>query len=81
MFPRNEELSEEDDGLFRVNSIVHHKKITLFGGKITIITPMGNLMDCNLPITAIQTRVSNVKIRIKAKREPKKEREKVCGLG
>lgn len=81
MFPRNEEFDEEDEGLFRVNSILHHKKITLFGGKISIIAPMGNLMDCNLAITTIQTRVSNVKIRIKAKQEPRKGHEKVCGLG
>ena len=72
MFPRNEELSEEDEGLFRVNSIVHHKKITLFGGKLSIITPMGNLMDCNLAITTTQTCVSNVKIRIKAKTRAEK---------
>lgn len=75
MFPRNEEFDEEDEGLFRVNSILHHKKITLFGGKISIIAPMGNLMDCNLAITTIQTRVSNVKIRIKAKQEPRKGHE------
>ena len=81
IFPRNEEFGEEDEGLFGVNSIFHHKKITLFRGKISIITPMGNLMDCNLARTTIQTRVSNVKIRIKAKQEPKKEHEKVCGLG
>ena len=81
MSPRNEEFSEKAEGLFRVNSILYHKRITWFGGKISIITPMGNLMDCSLAVTTIQTRVLLVKLRINAKQEPKKERGKACGLG
>lgn len=50
MFPRNEEFDEEDEGLFRVNSILHHKKITLFGGKISIIPLLSHLIQMNKDI-------------------------------
>lgn len=81
MLPRNEDINMEAKGLFRVNWILYHKMITLFGGKKKHNHPYGNLMVSSSAISTIQTHVLSVKLRINAKWEPKKERGKVCGLG